>query len=75
MQTAELTGFLDGEDLARAYANMDVFIFPSETETFGNVVQEANAAGVPCIVTDQGGPKFIVREGETGFVAKILMVL
>ena len=49
---------------------MDVFIFPSETDTFGNVVQEANAAGVPCIVTDQGGPKFIVRENETGFVAK-----
>lgn len=70
MQTSELTGFLEGEDLAKAYANMDVFVFPSETETFGNVVQEANAAGIPCIVTDQGGPKFIVREGETGFVAK-----
>ena len=70
MQTAELTGFLEGEDLAKAYANMDVFIFPSETETFGNVVQEANAAGIPCIVTDQGGPKFIVSEGKTGFVAK-----
>ncbi len=70
MQTAELTGFLDGEDLARAYANMNVFVFPSETETFGNVVQEANAAGVPCIVTDQGGPKFIVTEGDNGFIAK-----
>ncbi|MEO6589108.1 MAG: glycosyltransferase [Pyrinomonadaceae bacterium] len=70
MRTAELTGFLDGEDLAQAYANMDVFVFPSETETFGNVVQEANAAGIPCIVTDQGGPKFIVTEGENGFIAK-----
>ncbi|CAN5839400.1 glycosyltransferase family 1 protein [soil metagenome] len=70
MKTAELTGFLDGEKLLQAYSNMDVFIFPSETDTFGNVVQEANAAGVPCIVTDQGGPKFIVRENETGFVAK-----
>ncbi len=70
MKTAELTGFLDGEELLQAYSNMDVFIFPSETDTFGNVVQEANAAGVPCIVTDQGGPKFIVRENETGYVAK-----
>jgi len=70
MKTAELPGFLDGEDLSEAYANMDVFIFPSETDAYGNVVQEANASGVPCIVTDQGGPKFIVQEGETGFVAK-----
>lgn len=69
MKTAELTGFLKGEDLAEAYANMDVFVFPSETETFGNVIQEANASGIPCIVTDQGGPKFIVRENETGFIA------
>jgi glycosyltransferase involved in cell wall biosynthesis len=49
---------------------MDVFVFPSDTETFGNVVQEAGASGVPSIVSDQGGPKFIVRNGETGFIAK-----
>ena len=72
MQTVELTGFLEGEQLSEAYANMDVFVFPSETDAFGNVVQEANASNVPCIVTDQGGPKFIVQEGETGFVAKNL---
>jgi glycosyltransferase involved in cell wall biosynthesis len=70
MQTAEFTGFLDGERLAGAYANIDIFVFPSETDAFGNVVQEANASGVPCIVSDQGGPKFIIKEGETGFVAK-----
>ncbi len=69
MKTADLTGFLEGEELSQGYANMDVFIFPSDTDAFGNVVQEANAAGVPCIVTDQGGPKFIVQEGKTGFVA------
>ena len=69
MRCAEVTGFLDGEQLAEAYANMDVFVFPSETETFGNVVQEANASGVPAIVTNQGGPKFIVRHNETGFIA------
>jgi glycosyltransferase involved in cell wall biosynthesis len=72
MKTVELPGFLEGEALSEAYANMDVFVFPSETDAFGNVVQEANASGVPCIVTDQGGPKFIVRKGETGFVAKDL---
>lgn len=70
MRHVEVTGFLDGERLSEAYANMDVFVFPSETETFGNVVQEANAAGVPAIVTNQGGPKFIVRHGETGYIAE-----
>lgn len=70
MSRVEVTGFLDGERLAEAYANMDVFVFPSKTETFGNVVQEANAAGVPAIVTDEGGPKYIVRHNETGFVAE-----
>ena len=70
MQNAEFTGFLENEQLFEAYAKMDVFVFPSETETFGNVVQEANASGVPCIVTNQGGPKFIVRHGENGFIAE-----
>jgi phosphatidylinositol alpha 1,6-mannosyltransferase len=70
LRQAEFTGFLDGKRLAEAYANMDVFVFPSESDTFGNVVQEANASGVPAIVTNQGGPKFIVRHDETGFVAE-----
>ncbi len=70
MSTADVPGFLEGDELSEAYANMDVFIFPSDTDAFGNVVQEANASGVPCLVTDQGGPKFIVQEGVTGFVAK-----
>jgi glycosyltransferase involved in cell wall biosynthesis len=69
LKNAVFTGFLDGEALSEAYANMDVFIFPSETDAFGNVAQEANASGVPAIVTNLGGPKFIVRHGETGFVA------
>jgi glycosyltransferase involved in cell wall biosynthesis len=72
MENAELTGFLEGKDLSEAYANMDIFVFPSETETFGNVVQEANASGSPCIVTDKGGPKFIIKEGKTGYIAKDL---
>ncbi len=65
-----LTGFLSGEPLAEAYANMDVFMFPSETDAFGNVAQEANASGVAAIVSDKGGPKFIVKDGVTGYVAK-----
>ena len=70
LKQAEFTGFLDGEKLSRAYANMDVFIFPSKTDAFGNVVQEANASGVPSIVSNQGGPKFIVQHNETGFIAE-----
>jgi phosphatidylinositol alpha 1,6-mannosyltransferase len=66
---AEFTGVLTGEPLAHAYANMDLFLFPSRTDTFGNVVQEALASGVPAVVTDSGGPRFIVRDGVTGFVA------
>ena len=72
MQKADFTGVLRGEALARAYANMDVFAFPSKTDTYGNVVLEALASGVPAVVTDSGGPRFIVRPGETGFVARNL---
>lgn len=66
---AVFTGVLRGEALAAAYANMDIFVFPSRTDTFGNVVQEAMASGVPALVMDAGGPRFIVREGATGFIA------
>lgn len=70
MQTADFSGVLKGDALARAYANLDAFVFPSRTDTFGNVVLEALASGVPAIVTNGGGPRFIVRHGETGFVAQ-----
>ena len=63
---AEFTGVLRGEALAEAYAGMDVFVFPSHTDTFGNVVLEALASGVPAIVTPDGGPCSIVRDGATG---------
>jgi phosphatidylinositol alpha 1,6-mannosyltransferase len=65
---AEFAGVLRGPALAEAYANMDVLVFPSHTDTFGNVVLEALASGVPAVVTLDGGPKFIVRDQETGFV-------
>jgi glycosyltransferase involved in cell wall biosynthesis len=63
---AEFTGVLRGEELSAAYAGMDVFVFPSHTDTFGNVVLEALASGVPAVVTPDGGPCTIVRDGETG---------
>jgi glycosyltransferase involved in cell wall biosynthesis len=66
LRRAEFTGVLRGEELSRAYANMDLFVFPSHTDTFGNVVLEALASGVPAIVTPDGGPRSIVRDGETG---------
>ncbi|HLJ47817.1 MAG TPA: glycosyltransferase [Bryobacteraceae bacterium] len=69
MKRADLPGILKGEPLAEAYANMDVFVFPSETDTFGNVVLEAMASGVPAVVSAFGGPKFLVRDGTTGYIA------
>jgi glycosyltransferase involved in cell wall biosynthesis len=63
---AEFPGVLHGEELSTAYANMDLFVFPSHTDTFGNVVLEALASGVPAIVTPDGGPCTIVCDGETG---------
>lgn len=69
MRRGELPGILRGEELARAYASMDAFIFPSSTDTFGNVVLEAMASGVPAIVTRAGGPKFLVAEGLNGYIA------
>jgi glycosyltransferase involved in cell wall biosynthesis len=63
---AEFTGVLRGEELSQAYADMDLFVFPSHTDTFGNVVLEALASGVPAIVTPDGGPPTIVRDGLTG---------
>jgi phosphatidylinositol alpha 1,6-mannosyltransferase len=63
-------GHQSGEALARWYASGDVFVFPSTTETFGNVILEAQASGLPAIVVDRGGPPDLVREGETGLIAR-----
>jgi len=69
MAHAEFTGILTGKDLSRAFANMDFFVFPSETDTFGLVVLEALASGVPALVSSVGGPKFTVQHCKTGYVA------
>jgi glycosyltransferase involved in cell wall biosynthesis len=68
MTRAELPGVLRGSALARAYADMDLFVFPSETDTVGNVVLEAMASGVPVIAMAQGGPKFIVEPNVSGLL-------
>lgn len=70
LKHGEFTGVLRGEELARAYANMDLFVFPSRTDTFGNVVQEAAASQVPAVVTNEGGPRHLVVPGATGYVAE-----
>jgi glycosyltransferase involved in cell wall biosynthesis len=64
------TGYLEGEKLASVFASSDLFLFPSTTDTFGNVVLEAQASGLPVIVTDCGGPQENLISGETGLVAK-----
>ena len=69
LRHAEFHGILRGEALAEAYANMDLFAFPSHTDTFGNVVLEAMASGVPAVVTSSGGPRFLVKQGMTGWIA------
>ena len=67
---AFFTGYLTGKDLATAYASADIFVFPSTTDTFGNVIIEAQASGVPVVVSDSGGPKELVTENETGLITK-----
>ena len=69
MLRAELTGVLRGDALADVYAQMDVFAFPSETDTVGNVVLEAMASGVPAVVMAAGGQRFLVDDGQTAIVA------
>ena len=66
---AKFTGFVTGLELSRAYASSDLFAFPSETDTFGNVVLEAMSSGLPVVVTDKMGPRELVDHGFNGFIA------
>ncbi|MCA9674566.1 MAG: glycosyltransferase family 1 protein, partial [Myxococcales bacterium] len=61
------TGFVTGDALAELYASADVFVFPSDTETFGNAVVEAQASGLPAIVAERGATREHVVDGITGF--------
>ncbi len=67
---AIFTGYLKGKDLAQAYASSDIFVFPSTTDTFGNVIIEAQASGIPVIVSDSGGPKELVDDRTNGLITK-----
>jgi len=67
---AHFAGYQAGHELARWYASGDVFVFPSTTETFANVVQEAMASGLPCVVADRGGPPGVIDRGTSGLVAR-----
>lgn len=70
MPDAHFPGYLEGEELSRVYASSDILLFPSTTETFGNVVLEALASGLPAVVSDVGGCKEIIRKSLAGLVAK-----
>ncbi|MBW7456889.1 glycosyltransferase, partial [Paenibacillus sepulcri] len=69
-QNVTFAGYQSGESLAELYASSDLFVFPSSTETFGNVVLEAAASGLPAIVANSGGVTEIVQHGKTGMHAQ-----
>jgi len=66
--TAVFLGYQEGEDLSRAYASSDIFLFPSETETFGNVTLEAMASGIPTVCADATGSSSLVLDEKTGYL-------
>lgn len=68
VEGVHFAGYQRGEDLAMHYASGDVFLFPSDTETFGQVVTEAMASGLPVVAPARGGVMDTVRPGETGFL-------
>jgi glycosyltransferase involved in cell wall biosynthesis len=67
-QGAHFLGFRHGRELAALYASSDLFVFPSTTDTLGQVVMESQASGLPVLVTDRGGPKEVVQQGRTGHI-------
>jgi glycosyltransferase involved in cell wall biosynthesis len=65
---ATFLGWLQGEALARAYASADVFMFASQTDTFGQVIVEAQASGLPVVAVAEGGPVSLIEPEETGLL-------
>lgn len=70
MKNAFFMGKLSHEALSRLYASSDIFLFPSVSETFGNVVAEAMASGLPCVIANGGGSRDFVEDGINGFVSQ-----
>jgi glycosyltransferase involved in cell wall biosynthesis/predicted metal-dependent phosphoesterase TrpH len=66
---ATFLGFLYGAELPRVYASADAFLFASQTDTFGQVIIEAQASGLPVVAVDAGGPADLVHHGESGLLA------
>jgi glycosyltransferase involved in cell wall biosynthesis/predicted metal-dependent phosphoesterase TrpH len=66
---ATFLGWLHGDDLARAYASADLFMFASQTDTYGQVIVEAQASGLPVLAVAEGGPVSLIESGETGLLA------
>lgn len=64
------TGRIERSELPKYYSSADIFLFPSESDTFGMSVLEAQACGLPCIVSDKGGPQEIIKDGLTGKVVE-----
>ncbi len=69
---ARFLGFQTGTALSESYASSDVFFFPSDTETFGNVTLEALSSGLPCVVANAGGSADLVQHGINGYVLPML---
>jgi glycosyltransferase involved in cell wall biosynthesis/predicted metal-dependent phosphoesterase TrpH len=67
---ATFLGFLYGAELPRVYASADAFLFGSVTDTFGQVILEAQASGLPVVAVDAGGPADLIAHGETGLLAE-----
>jgi glycosyltransferase involved in cell wall biosynthesis len=65
---ATFLGWLEGDELARAYASADLFLFVSRTDTFGQVILEAHASGLPVVAVAEGGPATLVEHGRTGLL-------
>jgi glycosyltransferase involved in cell wall biosynthesis/predicted metal-dependent phosphoesterase TrpH len=67
---ATFLGWLEGEDLARAYASADIFLFCSRTDTYGQVVLEAGASGLPAVAVGEGGPAALIENRHTGLLCR-----
>ncbi len=66
--SATFLGWLEGEELARVYASADLFLFASETDTFGQVILEAQASGLPIVAVERGGPASLISHGQSGLL-------
>jgi len=67
---ATFLGWLEGDELARAYADADIFLFASRTDTFGQVILEAQASGLPVVAVDEGGPRALIDDGTSGLLRR-----